>query len=219
MSSRIGLSSLQLEVLRSFLSRRPEFFLTGGAALIAFHGLQRNTEDLDLFSSTADTLEAPGRELEGIAAEIGADCRPLQTTPGFRRYFLERRGEATVVDLVHDEVPQIYPDKPRIDGLRVDPPEEILVNKICTLVSRSEVRDFWDVFQLARRGLSVGAALTGANRKDAGVTRETLVWMLSEVGWPAMGLLAQAEGLDEWARVEEFFRDLQEELALQLLPE
>jgi hypothetical protein len=34
--------------------------------------------------------------------------------------------------------PQLYPDKgTRPDGLRIDPPEEIAVNKVCAMVRRS----------------------------------------------------------------------------------
>jgi len=217
--SRVGLSSLQRDILSGFLAGRPDFFLTGGAALIAFHGFQRQTEDLDLFSPAPGTLQGASRDLEALAAGLGAECRPLQTTPGFRRYLLQRQGETTVVDLVHDEVPQAYPEKPAIDGIHVDPIEEILINKICTLVSRSEVRDFWDVCQLAARDLCLETALEGAHRKDGGVTMETLVWVLSEVNWPAMARLAQSEGLSGWPQVEAFFQDLQEKLALRLLPE
>lgn len=80
------------------------------------------------------------------------------------------------------------------------------------------MRDLWDVCQLARRGLSLEEALEGANRKDGGVTAETLVWVLSELRWPALAHLAEKEGLTGWDEVERFFLRFQEDLAMKLLP-
>lgn len=214
-----GLSRLQLDLLRAFSCRRQDFFLTGGAALIGFHGIERRTEDLDLFTLEERPLDEAGRELELASREIGARCAVLRAGPDFRRYFVERESEATTVDLVRERVAQVIATKPRIEGISVDPPEEILANKLCTLVSRSEVRDFWDTYQLSRRGLSLEQALLHAQRKDAGVTAESLVWLLSEINWPALARLAEKERLAGWEEVERFFRKLQDDLGMGLLPQ
>lgn len=218
MSSSPGLDVLQREFLGAFLSGRKEFFLTGGAALIGFHGLARKTEDLDLFTLEDFPLEVAGKELERTAGAIGATCRVLRTSTDFRRYLVERGTEATTVDLVRERVVQAVPEKPEIDGVRVDPLEDILANKICTLISRSEVRDLWDVYQISRRGLSLDAALETAAMKDGGATVEALVWILSELFWPALGQLAERERLSDWENVEDFFKRLQKDLAIRLLP-
>lgn len=47
----------------------------------------------------------------------------------------------------------------------------VFVNKLCTLVERSEVRDLVDVMLLERTGLRVEDALPRAQAKDGGVTR------------------------------------------------
>jgi hypothetical protein len=52
--------------------------------------------------------------------------------------------EAVVVDLVSERVTQRLPENLVISGICVDPPEEILANKLCTLLLRSEVRDLVD---------------------------------------------------------------------------
>ncbi|HYO16470.1 MAG TPA: hypothetical protein VE685_25010, partial [Thermoanaerobaculia bacterium] len=44
-----------------------------------------------------------------------------------------------VVDLVRDLAPQLFPDKPLIGGIRIDPPEEILANKLCALLTRAGI--------------------------------------------------------------------------------
>ena len=56
----------------------------------------------------------------------------------------------------------------------------IFSNKLTTLVSRQELRDLVDVFELERRGLRVEAFLDEAREKDGGVTPATLAFLLSE---------------------------------------
>ncbi|XXY54262.1 nucleotidyl transferase AbiEii/AbiGii toxin family protein [Sorangium sp. So ce269] len=54
-------------------------------------------------------------------------------------------------------------------------------NKLCALLSRSEIRDLVDVFALERAGYSVEDALPRAKRKDGAVTPASLAWILSEI--------------------------------------
>ena len=86
-----------------------------------------------------------------------------------------------MVDLVVDRVAQLVEDKPEVGGIRVDPPTEIMANKLCTLLSRAELRDMVDVRALERAGFSVEAHLPLATRKDAGMTAGQLAWVLSQV--------------------------------------
>ena len=59
--------------------------------------------------------------------------------------------------------------------------QEILANKLCTLLSRAEVRDLVDVMALEEAGFSVQEALKRAERKDAGLTAAQLAWILSQI--------------------------------------
>jgi hypothetical protein len=86
--------------------------------------------------------------------------------------------ESVIVDLVRDEAPQVR-DKITIDGIVVDPPEEILANKLCTLLSRTEVRDLIDVKTLEAAGHDPLQALPLAEKKDGGVSASQLAWVLS----------------------------------------
>ena len=63
----------------------------------------------------------------------------------------------------------------------LDPPEEILANKLCALLSRAEIRDLVDVWALERAGYKVENALPGAALKDGGLTPAQLGWVLSEI--------------------------------------
>jgi hypothetical protein len=119
-----------------------------------------------------------------VAGALGAKLEVRQDAPGFRRYALQRNDEILVVDLVLDRVKQVRPDKPEYAGVRVDPPDEILVNKLTTLVGRSEERDLIDVLCLERAGHRVEDALSGALAKDGGCTPATIAWLLSEIEIP-----------------------------------
>jgi CheY-like chemotaxis protein len=137
------LTPLQQQVLEAFFRREQRFFLSGGAALAGFHLAHRRTHDLDLFT-TADVIEDGEQALALTADELGATVEKIQTTPAFRRRIVRRREEAVVIDLIHERVPQGPLPKERIGNIRVDPPQEILANKVCALLSRSELRDALD---------------------------------------------------------------------------
>lgn len=178
MNSR--LSALQLEILSAFFAREGRFFLTGGAALAGFHLGHRETHDLDLFT-VSDAIEDGQLVIAEIARQSKASLEPIQTAPGFRRFLLRRDNEALMIDLVREYVTQAFPEKPIINGIRVDPPQEILANKLCTLLSRSEIRDLVDVRALEEAGYSVDDALTAAEAKDSGLTPAQLAWVLSQI--------------------------------------
>ncbi len=174
------LDSLQQEILASFFQREGRFFLTGGAALVGYHLHHRTTQDLDLFTRE-DIIEEGASALVEAAREVGASLERLRTSPSFQRYLLRRGASAVVVDLVRDLAPQIFEDKPLVGGIRVDPAPEILANKLCTLLSRAEIRDLVDVLALEKAGYPVEEHLALAQRKDAGLTPGQLAWVLSQI--------------------------------------
>lgn len=178
MSNR--LSALQQDFLNAFFGRESRFFLTRGAALVGFHLGHRETHDLDLFT-LEDALDAGSALAAEIARQWGASLESIQTYPDFRRLLLKRNDEAIVIDLVRERVAQIAPEKPIVNGIRVDPPEEILANKLCALLSRSEVRDLVDVRALEMSGYRIEDALPAAASKDTGLTPALLSWILSQI--------------------------------------
>jgi len=167
--------------LKAFFERERGFFLTGGAALVGFYLQHRITDDLDLFTADRTAFERGPHALRDAAAELGASVVVRQETTGFHRYFLSRGEEAVVVDMVYDRVPQLFVEKVEREGIVLDPPEEILVNKLNTIVSRCEIRDLVDLMVLEKSGLKVEDSLRGALEKDGGCTPATLAWVLSEV--------------------------------------
>lgn len=179
------LTPFQRKVLHAFFQRERDFFLTGGAALVGYYLHHRETSDLDLFC-TDDAAYARGKPaLLGAASDLGATVSTLQDTPDFKRFAIARGESMVVVDLVHDRVPQLHTEKAERDGVRMDPIEEIVANKLTTLVSRMEERDLVDLFVLERAGFRVESFLGDALAKDGGCTPATLAWLLSEVKIPA----------------------------------
>jgi len=122
------------------------------------------------------------------------------------------------VDLVYDPTRQIHAEKPLRDEVRVDPLDEIMANKICTLVGRAEVRDFWDVFHLVERGQDLNIAIENASRKEGGVNVESLVYVLQSVDWPAFEAAMAEAGLSNGLTVAQYFQQACRDLATQLLP-
>ncbi len=174
------LNELQKEFLERFFAHENRFFLTGGAALVGFYLYHRQTEDIDLFT-LEDEIERGFALVNEVAREMGADIESLQTSPDFRRLLLRRGDSAIVVDLVHEYVFQVDRAKRVVNGILLDTPEEILANKLCALLSRSEIRDLVDVRALDMAGYSVDSAIDAAAKKDSGFTPAQLAWVLSEI--------------------------------------
>jgi hypothetical protein len=119
-----------------------------------------------------------------------------------------------LVDLVADPVAPVSPPLTFAVGgqaILVDSRHEILVNKLCALLSRSELRDLMDIRALLAAGGSLEAALADAPRKDGGFSSLTIIWLLRD--WP-VGALARDAGLpdDEVQALERFHRELLETL-------
>ncbi len=199
--ARGTLSPLQGRVLDAFFEREKGFWLTGGAALAGFHLAHRETGALDLFTSAPAAFERGRPAVRDLAASLGLAVQVLQAAPGFQRHALVGDGEGLVVDLVLDRGAQLHAEKPEIDGVRVDPADEILANKLTTLVGRMEERDLVDVMLLERSGLRVEDLLEIPRRKDGGCTPAVLSWLLSEIripeGAPLPGGVDAGE-LREW---------------------
>jgi aryl-alcohol dehydrogenase-like predicted oxidoreductase len=214
-SSTDRLTPLQRDLLDAFFAREQGFFLTGGAALAGFYLKHRETTDLDLFTESAEALEH-GRHALGAATDsLGATMTRRLLSPGFERYVVTRNRDSVVVDLVWDRAPQAYPDKRQIGIVRVDPVEEILVNKLTTVLSRGEERDLVDLHLLEKAGYRIEAALPKAIAKDAGCTPAALAWVISEIRIPDG---ARLPGGVTAAELRAFLADLQKRLRRAALP-
>jgi len=178
MTSR--LDRLQEDFLAGFFQLDRRFFLTGGAALAGFYLAHRETHDLELFV-LEDVLDDGIAEITAVSANLGATTESILTSPDFRRLLMRRNNESVLIDLVRERAPQMVSQKPVIRGIRVDPPEEILANKLCALLARAEIRDLVDLRALESAGYRVEDVIQSAAAKDASLTPAQLSWVLSQM--------------------------------------
>lgn len=197
-SSARVLTAFEHAFLLRLLSSIPGLYLSGGAAL-AVHLGHRRSLDLDLFAADDAAFQAARASLPVVASGLGARTEILTDAPAFRRMLLTGpRGETLRVDLVRETDDRIGPPPGETGGLRIDPLEEIVVNKLCAILGRSELRDLVDLFFLERAGYPALAALDHARRKDPGLTSGLLAWAITQVPLDRLpdGLLAPMS-LDE----------------------
>jgi hypothetical protein len=175
------LSPLQQRILLQLAGIEPPWTLTGGAALAGFHTHHRETRDLDLFfrpqSSLGPAVAAVREQLERAGLQVAV----LRTSPMFSQLEVRDDAGAVVVDLVADPTPIAEPPQPTPLGtatILVDTPHQLLVNKLCALLSRSELRDLVDVRELLRRGGDLPRGLEDCPHQDAGFSPLTFGWSM-----------------------------------------
>ena len=195
-SSETSLSQLQMRVLGLLANMQPRWTLTGGGALALRLG-HRGTRDVDLFWHGRATLDDIPDQARALLEAGGLDVENLRTTPAFVQLTAGDQSGRVIVDLVASPVEVVSPpDEVQLEGKRVlvDSEHEILANKVCALLSRSEIRDLWDVMELVERGGDLECALADATQKDGGFSNLTLAWVLEGF---QLAELAALQGLAE----------------------
>lgn len=128
--------------------------------------------------------------------------------------------ETCVVDLVAEPFAAIEdPLRPAAGSatVSVDTPHEILVNKLCSLLGRAELRDLVDVKALLDAGESLESALADVPKKDAG-SALTLPWVLKGLA-PEPVARALGWGAEETDEIAHFHRTLIERILAAAAPE
>ncbi len=217
LSPKDVLSALQWEFLSFFFQGAPPFFLTGGTALSAFYLQHRYSQDLDLFTLDSDAFDRVPLYVADTATRLTASVASLQTAPQFRRYQLSRKGESVIMDFVREVVPQVSEEKNRFEGIVVDTLDDITANKICTLISRAEIKDYIDLYFLGRAGYSLENYIKPAQQKDAGVSQAMLAYLLSEFRLSKIPdfMIAPISLKD----LREYFQSLAGKLAVESFPQ
>jgi hypothetical protein len=122
-----------------------------------------------------------------------------------------------IVDFVKEVVPQISEVKNRFEGIVVDTLDDIVVNKICTVVSRAEIKDYIDLYFLARAGYPLENFIQAAQQKDAGVSQAMVAYLLSEFRLSKVpDFMIVPLSLEE---VQEYFQSLARKLAVESFPQ
>lgn len=178
------LTALQWRILEVLAGIEPTWTLTGGAALAGIHLKHRTTKDLDLFWHGQSQLGSLPQQIRDRLTAAGLEAAVVQTSGTFYRFRANDGEGVCIIDLVAEPVPPTEaPLRVSLGSITitVDTPHEILVNKLCALLGRAEVRDLFDVEWLLRSGADLKKALSDAPRKDGGFSPLTLAWVLKDL--------------------------------------
>jgi hypothetical protein len=173
------LSAVQEQVLVALSGMQPTWTLTGGGALVGFHTKHRETRDLDLFFHHQKALGSIVADATHALQAAGMSVVPLHTSAMFVQLDVRRGSDSVIVDLVADPTPIAETAQPLALGgatIMVETPHQLLVNKLCALVSRSELRDLVDVRALVESGVDLVRALRDCPGQDAGFSPLTFAW-------------------------------------------
>ena len=191
--SNVGLDALQRRILEALGDIEPRWTLVGGGALAGFLLHHRTTRDLDLFWRGLDELGRLGRDCEQRLRARGLEVSIAQDRPSFVRLRVGDGASTTLVDLVADPSTAIdAPDRVKVGSATIDVSavHDLFVDKLCTLLSRSEIRDLIDTRALLDNGADLDRALADAPRRDAGFSLLTLTWVLRGFGVERLGRVA-----------------------------
>ena len=167
-----SLTSLQCRVLRALIPMTPPWTLSGGAALVGFHCAYRTTRDLDLVWHGESTLGRAPAVAALLLREEGLQVQAVQRSPSLVQLRVSDGLNAIVVDLFADPIGPVETHLVlEWEGvsLRATSAHELLVNKLCALLGRSELRDLRDVRALLQAGGDLEQALLDAPSKDGGL--------------------------------------------------
>jgi predicted nucleotidyltransferase component of viral defense system len=155
----------QVTFLREFVQSdlRNVFRLTGGTALSAFYLEHRISEDLDFFSSEKVALYSLERVLKAM------ECASIisYTKQFDRNLFHIELQDASFLKVEFTFYPLRSIEEPHtIEGMRVDSFLDIVVNKLCAIADRLDVKDFVDLYWALKKGnLSLNRLLDLAEKK------------------------------------------------------
>jgi predicted nucleotidyltransferase component of viral defense system len=125
------------------------YSLTDGTALSAYYLKHRYSDDLDFLTRKLGPLEEDFRYFQDILISIGMVITDQNVTEAHARFFIcpgDLNDTTLKIEFFRDVPVRIAP--PEIyDQIVVDSFDDIAVNKVCTILSRTfEVKDFCDLF-------------------------------------------------------------------------
>lgn len=170
------LTEFQREILR-FLARNrnPDSYIAGGIVLNQGRETPRFSKDIDVFhdveamvaasaSADASALKAAGMKVEWAIQE-----------PAYFRAEVSRESQSVKMEWVRDSAYRFFPTEPDPDlGYRLNV-WDAAVNKVLTLISRTEIRDYLDILHLHETKISLGALCWAGAGKDPGWTPDLIL--------------------------------------------
>lgn len=173
------LSDLQRQIasIVAGLDEADTFALAGGAGLIVQRLVDRETHDLDYFSTTEAEVARLAPSLEEALRDAGLEVRRLQDSGGFVPLEVSSATDVCEVDLAFDA--RLYPADRSTYGA-VLAADELAADEMLALFGRARGRDVADVYALLNR-YSTDELLELAARKDRGFSKARFVEALSSL--------------------------------------
>lgn len=139
------------------------FYLTGGTALAEFYLKHRYSEDLDFFTQNKFDEEKTDLFINQTGKKMDAKNIERQHIYDRFQYILNFNDEILKAEFVKYEFPNIKPLK-EFDGLLVVDIYDIAVNKLFTILDRTEIKDYVDLYYLLKK-FTVKKLLGGIENK------------------------------------------------------
>jgi len=140
-------SDNQRQLLSSMFSNKDvkdNFFLTGGTALSVFYLYHRLSDDLDFFTIQYSDLS----EIDHWIQRKFENVVKINENEFLLSYLINNVKAEFVIDhLSINDKKQVFISSEQVE-MKIDSIRNISSNKLCTLVSRSEVKDFIDFYFL-----------------------------------------------------------------------
>lgn len=138
-----------LSAFKEDSSLRSRFYFTGGTALSLYYLHHRVSEDLDFFSEQKFNFDNVATIVDSWKKKyrFTATLRQVETV---RMFFLAfPSGVEVKVDFVHYPHRRVEQSQ-NIDNMQVDSMFDIAINKLNTVIQRSQVKDFVDLYFLLK---------------------------------------------------------------------
>ncbi len=167
----VPLSDIQRHVIDVFASveGNETFAVAGGSGLVCSGAYDRETRDIDLFTSTGDLPTIVERFIAALETE-GFKVTPRRRSETFTDLVVSRDGAGTIVDLAKDF--QLLAAQ-RVGKVMVLDQRELAANKVLALWGRREARDLDDVIHLSKE-MGLANMCAWAKEKDLGFSTEHL---------------------------------------------
>jgi len=152
-----------------------EYYLTGGTALSVFYFQHRYSDDLDFFTRKRGLLEEDFRHCSAILESMDIVVASQDITEDYARLFVypgDQKDTMLKLELARDVPAMMAP--PEIKGqIVVNSYEDIAVSKICTILSRTESKDFCDLFFILNEShYGLAYLISRAREKEAALDEE-----------------------------------------------
>ncbi len=166
------LYKLQDKVLKVIFSTENELYLTGGTCLHRFYLKKRYSDDLDFFTHQSKRFNFAVRKIK-IALGNVFDVNVSVESKNFIRFIVNN---ILQIDFVNDVSIHCGDVVVNEKGFIIDNIENILSNKLTSVISRDEPKDVFDIFAIYKYAkIDWEKALECAHKKAAFGNEELLV--------------------------------------------